>query len=265
LFSTQSDRFSTEEVALAQAYADQVAQAITTTRLQTHLEQEATAAERNRLARELHDTVTQELFAVSLLAGSLTHLWDTHRAEAEAGLQHVHALAQSAYAGLRALLLELRPAALERLPLAETLRQLGAAMSTRAGVPITADFAAAAGPEPRLPAAVKVAYYRVAQEALTNAAKYADAHSISLRLRTRGSPGKSRLELEIADDGRGFDPGAIPDGHFGLTMMRERAQSVGASLQIKSWMDQGTQIVVAWPGNRQSATALEREGEVAGE
>jgi two-component system nitrate/nitrite sensor histidine kinase NarX len=265
LFYTEVNRFLSEEVALAQAYADQVAQAITNARLQKHLEQEAATAERDHLARELHDTVTQEIYSASLLAVSLPRLWQTHRAEAEAALQQLYTLTQSAHAGLRALLLELRPTALEQLPLAETLRQLGAAMSARAGVPVAVDLAGVASPEPPLPATVKVAGYRVAQEALTNAVKYASARAIHLRLRIQGSPGTvgtSRLELEVADDGHGFDPVAVPAGHFGLAMMRERTHAVGAALQITSQVGQGTRIVVAWPSTRQ-APAPVREGATA--
>jgi two-component system nitrate/nitrite sensor histidine kinase NarX len=270
LFYTEPNRFLSEEVALAQAYADQVAQAITNARLQKHLEQEAATAERGHLARELHDTVTQEIYSASLLAVSLPRLWQTHRAEAEAALQDLYTLTQSAHAGLRALLLELRPTALEQLPLAETLRQLGAAMSARAGVPVAVDLAGVASPEPPLPATVKVACYRVAQEALTNAGKYARAGAIHLRLRIQsrdlqgspGTPGTSRLELEIADDGHGFDPGAIAAGHFGLAMMRERTHAVGAALQITSQVGRGTRIVVAWPSTRQ-APVPEREGAAA--
>jgi two-component system nitrate/nitrite sensor histidine kinase NarX len=247
LLYPQSRRFEAEEVALAQAYADQVALAITNTRLQVHLEQEAAAAERNRLAQELHDTVKQELFSASLVAQSLPTVWQTHRAKAEAALQQLHAMTQSAYAGLQALLLELRPAALEQMPLAESLRQLAAAMSTRAGVPVVVDVEGSATLEPPLPAAVKIACYRVAQEALMNAVKYAHAHAIRLRLRTKGA---NWLELELADDGRGFDPEGTLIGHFGLPIMRERAQAVGANLQVQSRAGQGTVVSMTWRRGR---------------
>jgi hypothetical protein len=140
-------------------------------------------------------------------------------------------------AGLRTLLFELRPATLEQIPLATLLRQLGEAMSTRADVPIAVRLQDSEGAsrdvEPLMPAAVKVVFYRVAQEALMNAAKYANAHTIRVRLRIRGTLATNRLELEVADDGRGFDPEAVPTGHFGLAIMRERA---GAQSR--------------WPGNR---------------
>jgi PAS domain S-box-containing protein len=259
LFYTQPCHFTGEEVALAQAYADQAAQAITNARLQAHIAQEAAAAERNRLARELHDTVTQEIFSASLLAETLPKVWEHWpRAETEQALEHLHGMNSSALAGLRALLLELRPAALEQLSLAQALRQLGAAMSARAGLPIAVTHQSSGileGAEPPLPAAVKVAFYRVAQEALMNAAKYAQARAIHVRLRTKGH---SRTELEIADDGRGFDPGAIPAGHFGLAMMRERAHGLGADLQVRSTPGQGTRVIVAWQSSRRAAAAAQK-------
>jgi signal transduction histidine kinase len=85
---------------------------------------------------------------------------------------------------------------------------------------------------------------------LTNAAKYAKAHAISVRLQTRG---QHQLELEIVDDGQGFELAAVPAGHFGLAMMRERAEAVGATLRIQSQVGQGTGIVLTWRGTRQAA------------
>jgi PAS domain S-box-containing protein len=251
---TQPYRFSSEEVALAQAYADQVAQAISNARLQIHREAEAATAERARLANELHDTVTQEIFSASLIAETLPTVWQTHRADAEAALGQLHELTRSAQAGLRALLLELRPGELEHAPLAESLQKLGAAMAGRAQVPVTVDVTSLAGAEPPLPPAVKVAFYRVAQEALMNAAKYAQAHAIGLQVRTGG---KGRLELEIADDGPGFDLGTVPTGHYGLTIMQERAGSVGARVQVWSQPGQGTRVVMAWRQGRRPSQRSE--------
>jgi signal transduction histidine kinase len=170
------------------------------------------------------------------------------------------------------LLLELRPTTLDDLPLSALLHQLAEAMSTRAKVPIAVRFrlngreSASAGvggvdgAEPPLPPAVKVVFYRVAQEALMNAAKYAKAQAISVRLRTRG---RGTIELEVADDGQGFDPSAVAADHFGLAIMRERAHAVGATVQVRSQPGQGTQIVVVWRGKRQ-AVVPEREQAEAG-
>jgi PAS domain S-box-containing protein len=265
LFYTMPCHFSADEIALARAYADQAGLAIMNARVQVHIEREATAAERSRLAHELHDTVTQEIFALSLLAESIPRNWEHYRADAEEDLQHVYRSAQSALALLRVLLFELRPAALEQMTLAELLQQLGAAMTSRAGVPITVEIEGVAereGEELLVPAPVTLAFYRVAQEALMNAVKYAGASALQVhQQRRRARAGRrrtdqiERIELEIADDGQGFDPHAVPAGHFGLTLMRERAQAVGANVQVRSQAGQGTQVVMEWHSGSQGRTA----------
>jgi PAS domain S-box-containing protein len=249
LFSTTLRRFQAEEVALSLAYADQAGLAIANARLQAHIEEEATVTERNRLARELHDTVTQEIFSASLLAESIPRNWQAHRAAAEASLQQLHGLTRGALAGLRVLLLELRPTELERMPLAQLLRQLGAALSSRAGVPIAVEVGSIDGHDEdgrasvTLPVEVKVALYRLAQEALTNAVKHAAARMITVHLHTAPTGG---LVLEIEDNGLGFDPEAIPSGHLGLAMLCERAQAVGATVRLRSRRGQGTVVRVEW-------------------
>jgi signal transduction histidine kinase len=255
--------------------------------LERQVAEQAAVAERTRLAHELHDTVTQEIYSAGLLADSITRNWHEHRADAEAALAQLPGVIRGALAGLRVLLLELRPTALDDLPLAALLRQLAEAMSIRAQVPIavrlngdTGRKAAsdvgddADGAEPVLPPAIKEVFYRVAQEALMNAAKYAKARTISVQLRTRSArKGKGegtsmrskgtqatwrRIELEIADDGQGFDPNAIPAGHFGLAIMRERAHAVGATVQVRSQSGQGTSIVAAWHSGRGNGGGSER-------
>jgi PAS domain S-box-containing protein len=253
-------RFQPEEVALSLAYADQAGLAIANARLQAHLEREAAVAERNRLARELHDTVTQDIFSASLLAESIPRNWQTNRTVAEASLEQLHDLTRGALAGLRVLLLELRPTDLEQVPLAQLLRQLGVAMRSRAGAAAMAVQVddgtdggvgdGRAGAAATLPMDVKVALYRLAQEALTNAVKHAAARTITVRLHALQTAQTGGRGLEIADDGRGFDPQAIPPGHLGLAMMRERARAVGATLRVQSQPGQGTTVVVEWQPSR---------------
>ncbi|HEX6817136.1 MAG TPA: GAF domain-containing sensor histidine kinase, partial [Ktedonobacterales bacterium] len=250
LLYTEPHRFSDDEVALAMAYGDQIALALANSRLQDHIERAAIEKERNRLARELHDTVTQEIFTASVLAESIPKVWEQHRVEAEANLQQLHQLTRGALAGLRTLLLELRPAVLEQKPLPDLLSQLGEAMATRSGVPITL---AIADDAPPIPNPVKVAFYRIAQEALMNVAKYAQAHNIAVRLRYPNSG--EAVQLDIQDDGQGFDTGAVPAGHFGVGMMRERARAVGATLRITSRREQGTRVAVKWVRSGRTASA----------
>jgi PAS domain S-box-containing protein len=241
LYYTVQCRFLPEDVALAMAYGDQIALAIANARLQQHIEQDAIDAQRNWLARELHDTVTQEIFSASLLAQSIPRLWEPHPSAAEHALEELHKLTRSALAGLRMLLFELRPATLEQVPLPDLLRQLGEVMSTRSGAPVTVRIEGADAL--LLPTAVKLALYRVAQEALSNAARHARAHAISVQLRHRRT---GRIVLAVEDDGNGFDPVHIPAGHFGLAMMRERAQDIGATLHVKSRPGTGTRVIAEW-------------------
>jgi two-component system nitrate/nitrite sensor histidine kinase NarX len=245
-------RFLPDDVTLALAYADQVALALANARLQSHLDRAARVAERTRIAGELHDTVTQDILAAKRLAEAIPRNWDRHRAEAERALEQVHALTHGAVAGLRVLLLELRPTALEQMPLGDLLRQLSEAMTIRAAAPIAVRIE---GDELPLPIEVKVALYRVAQEALTNAAKYAAARSLLVRLR-RWRTGK--ILLEISDDGQGFDPDAIPPGHLGIAMMRERAHAIGATIRLRSQPKRGTRVLVEWRSQRPRATHVAR-------
>lgn len=256
LFYTIQCRFADEEVALAIAYADQAALAIGNARLQEHIARDATAAERNRLARELHDTVTQEIFSASLLAETIPKALERRPAEAEQALKQLNTLTRGALAALRLLLLELRPAALEQMPLPDLLRQLSQAMATRAGVPIAVHVEGCEGEKPPLPTDVKFALYRMAQEMLMNSVKYASAHAITVQLHLRRT---GSILLEVDDDGQGFDPGAVPAGHFGLTMMRERAQAIGATVYVRSQVGLGTRVVVVWRSG-QKAAATHQEG-----
>lgn len=241
LLYTTPRSFSADEVALAMAYGDQIALAVANTRLQDHIERAAIEAERNRLARDLHDTVTQEIFTASVLAESIPQVWERRRAEAEANLRQVHQLTRGALAALRALLLELRPAVLEQKTLADLLRQLGEVMEARTGIPIALSIT---DDDLSIPTDVKVAFYRIAQEALMNAGKYARANNITVRLRSLRA--KGAIQLEVEDDGQGFDTRAIPAGHFGIGMMHERARGAKARVRITSRREHGTRIAVKW-------------------
>ena len=157
-------------------------------------------------------------------------------------LEELRRLTRGALAEMRTLLVELRPGALTELPLEELLRQLGEAAAGRSRLEVAVE---ADGPaEDRLPAEVQVNLYRIAQEALNNIARHAQARHASLRL-DRAVDGA--LRLRIKDDGRGFDPAAVPAGHLGMVIMRERAQATGAALRVESAPGGGTQIEVSWP------------------
>jgi signal transduction histidine kinase len=201
-------------------------------------------AERSRLARDLHDAVTQSLFSASLIAEAVPATWAIDAAEGEELLGELRQLTRGALAEMRTLLLELRPAALVETGLADLLRQLAEAAMGRIGIPVTVT----AEDAPALPPDVHVALYRIAQEAVNNVVKHSRATKAGLTLRsTDGPPGHGQsLELMIADDGRGFNLEGVPPDHLGLGIMRERAEAIGAKLQVESKRDRGTTVRVLW-------------------
>jgi PAS domain S-box-containing protein len=213
---------------------------------QRHLEDEARtqstqaaiAAERSRLARDLHDAVTQSLFSASIMAEMLPKLWESDRDKGLAQLQDIRLLTRSALAEMRTLLLELRPSAIMDGKLSELLVQLAEATSCRSGVNVTVN----ADEQRRLPGDVQVAFYRIAQEALHNVSKHSRAKvaSVQLSLLVRNA------SLLVHDDGRGFEYTGIGATHLGLRIMHERAEDVGATVQIESAPGQGTDVLVNW-------------------
>ena len=194
-------------------------------RLFRQAQQVATIEERQRLARELHDAVTQTLFSASLIAEVLPRIWERNPEEGVRRLDELRQLTRGALAEMRTLLLELRPAALVDTDMADLLHQLAESITGRARVPVSVEGAHACD----LPPAVKVALYRIAQEALNNIAKHAVAGQATIRLDCTDE----EVILRIRDDGRGFDPREISPESLGLGIMRERAAAIGATLKIR--------------------------------
>jgi signal transduction histidine kinase/streptogramin lyase len=213
----------------------------------------AVAAERSRLARELHDAVTQTLFSASLIAEALPTLWERNRETGRERLAMLRQMSRGALAEMRTLLLELRPAALVETSLEDLLHQLGEAVTTRVGVSVTVEVEGLC----ELPGDLHVALYRIAQEALNNVVKHAKASQVMVRLcctprvplpsLSEGKGVEAKVELCICDDGQGFDPDDVSPEHMGLGIMRERAEAVGAQLEIASQAGQGTRLTVVWP------------------
>jgi len=227
-----------EELELLAAVGGQVGLAAENARLYEHAEESAAAAERNRLAHDLHDAVSQTLFSAALIAEDLPRIWERDPAEGARRLEELRWLARGALAEMRALLLELRPAALREAELPDLLRQLSEAITGRARIPVQLEV----GDCRLLPVDAKIGLYRVAQEALNNVAKHSAATSAVLRLTCP----EDGVELVIADDGRGFDPGLVGPDHLGLGIMRERAEAIGASLDVQTGIGTGTRVVAKW-------------------
>ena len=201
-------------------------------------EQGAAAAERSRLARDLHDVVTQLLFSINLIAGSLPRLWKSDPATAERTTVELQRLARGALAEMRTLLRELRPDAISGADLGMLVTQLSEGLAARHDIPVTVHTDIAQ----ELPSEVHMALYRIAQEALNNVAKHANASSLVVDL--TGSNGQ--VSLSVTDDGVGFEPINGRSGAMGLEIMRERADEIGADLAIVGGADAGTSVNVRW-------------------
>ncbi|MEZ4677901.1 MAG: GAF domain-containing protein [Caldilineaceae bacterium] len=230
--------FSEEALSLMSTYCDQAALAVENARLYTQIEQTAVAAERNRIAHDLHDSVTQTLFSASMIADILPRLWERNREDAVRRLQELRELTRGALAEMRTLLLELRPTALNNVSLTDLLQQLADAVIGRSRVPVQVEIQG----EAELDATTRVAFYRIAQEALNNVAKHAEATHATLVLTM--SP--DQTDLLIQDNGRGFVVGQVSGKCLGLSIMRERADEIGARLTIRSQPSQGTVVHVSW-------------------
>jgi signal transduction histidine kinase len=230
--------FNEDDVRLVLAIAQRAASAIENARLYQQAQQAATLEERQRLARELHDAVTQTLFSASIIADVLTRLWQINPEEAQRRTQELRELTRGAMAEMRTLLLELRPIALMEASIDELIQQLAEATTGRARVPVNMSAVV----ECDLPLDVKIAFYRIAQEALNNTSKHANASQVEVRLHCE----PHGAELCVHDDGIGFDMNRVLPDNLGLSIMRERAETIGAQLAIHSQPQLGTEIIVTW-------------------
>ncbi len=199
----------------------------------------AAGEERAHLARELHDSVTQALFSMTLVSRSVELLLDRDQDAARDQLSQLRELQREALAEMRALIFELRPGNIEQDGLVRALRTHTAALQGRIGLPIVVE----SDLDDRLPLEVEEVLYRIAQEALHNVVKHANARQTWLDLRRMGPD----IRLRIEDDGKGFDPTSVPDGHLGLAGMRARADRLGARFSVDSAAGAGTRIEVRVP------------------
>lgn len=235
---SEPDCYSGSQAEYLTAIAHQAAIAIENAHSHQDVQTAAADRERNRLAQELHDSVSQTLLAANMLAKALADQWEQSPESGRETLRQLHRLIGNALAEMRSLMLELRPTILAQKPLGEILRQLCDTFASRSQIPahlkVTGDAI--------LPAISQVTFYRIAQGALNNILQHAQASQVAIELTCT----PKSVELRVADDGLGFDLAAVSPDRMGLSIMRERAENVGASLQIDSKPGQGTQITVRY-------------------
>jgi two-component system nitrate/nitrite sensor histidine kinase NarX len=237
------DPVNLQALPILEAFANHAAIAITNARLFGQARNAAILEERNRLARDLHDSVTQMLFSASLIAEAVPTLWKTDPPSVISNLDKLRMLTRGALAEMRTLLLELRPLVLTEVPIERLLINLKDAFTGRTNVPVRLEVCENC--EVELPNDVKIAIYRIAQESLNNISKHAEAHRVSIRYQSEGG----QVELIIQDDGRGFSGSQPVGGQMGLRTLNERAKSIGAELYITSLPGKGTMVRLTWqPG-----------------
>jgi len=235
---TRKNYFTAHHADLALSVANQAAIAMINAELYGRAQALAVLEERQRLARNLHDAVNQSLFSAGLIAEVLPRLWERDQEEARRSLEDLRRLTRGAQAEMRVLLAELRPSTLTDSNLGDLLRLLGNALTGRTNIPVAVTVTG----EYIFSSEVQVAFYRVCQEALHNVAKHAKASQVEINLKQEGAV----IELSIRDDGQGFDPTQTFSGHYGLSIMRERAETAGALLSVTSQPGHGTEITIRW-------------------
>lgn len=238
-YTTVAAPLSSSDLGLLTTIADQVAVAVENARLYERSRDVGALEERQRLARELHDSVSQALYGIALGAQTARSLLDHDPKKADEPLQYVLTQAEAGLTEMRALIYELRPEALETEGLVGVLEQQVAAVRARHGLTVEAHM----DEEPDVPLPIKEAVYRIAQEALHNAVRHASARGVRLTLEWDGD----EITLEVEDNGKGFHPDDDFTGHYGLTTMRERAARFGGTLEITSAPGDGTQICAHIP------------------
>jgi PAS domain S-box-containing protein len=235
------DMYTERDAGLVQAIASQAAVALENARLYEQAHELAVMHERQRLARELHDSVTQSLYSLSLMAEAARRLVAAGNKDRGMGyLVRIGESAQQVLKEMRLLVYELRPLMLERDGLASALKQRLETVEGRAGVETKL---VVEGPG-LLPEQIETELYRIAQEALNNSLKHSNASSVAITLQTGADP----VSLTVRDNGRGFLADEIADkGGLGLVSMQERAQRLGGHVDVESAPDEGVTVRVVIP------------------
>lgn len=247
LAHSEQDYFKAHHADMAMTLANQAAITLVNAELFEDAQSLAILQERQRLARNLHDAVNQSLFSAGLIAEVLPALWEQDQDDARRSLEDLRNLTRGAIAEMRMVVSELRPLALIDNNLSDLLHQLADAFTGRTNIHVTIMIIG----EDILSSNVQVAVYRICQEGLNNIAKHAAASRVKIKLQYSAG----RVDLHIQDNGHGFDPGLSVPGHYGLSMMNERAEAVGAKLEIMSRPGKGTALIFRWQETSEQESA----------
>jgi len=234
-YNEEAAALTLEDIALLVSIGERIGTAIENVRLNEDLRRMAVLEERHRLARDLHDSVTQEIYSLMLFAGDAKrHSKTGNLSQTEASIKRIEEIAHQSLKELRLLIYELRPLDLQQAGLVKALWNRLEAVEKRAGLQVrftsSGEISALAGEEEHL--------YRIAVEVLNNSLKYSGATQVSIRVTALNDI----IEMEIGDNGCGFDPEQVQSGGNGLRSMRERAAAIGGNLTIQSSPGQGTTV-----------------------
>jgi two-component system NarL family sensor kinase len=233
---------SPDDLRLLYTVGDLLSIAIERARLFDRSVQLGAAEERNRLAREIHDTLAQGLAAITLQLETADALLETNTQPDKARqiVQHALSLTRSNLDAARRSVLDLRAAPLEGRSLGDAVSEMAEEWVDRGN--LTLNLSVTGGKFP-LPVRVEVGVYRIVQEALTNIVRHADAHNLTLDLTIT----PEQIALTIEDDGRGFDPAEVPNGHYGIIGMNERIKLLGGEMTLCSTPSDGTRLDIVIP------------------
>ena len=233
----RSAPFGIEDVRLMRIFADQVAIAIDQAQLANFNQEMTLLQERHRLSRELHDSVNQLLYGISLYNEAATRQMDQGNLEAARRyLKNIEESGQSALKEMRMLIFGLRPSGLTQMGLQASLAQRLKSVEEKLGMQYSLKWRVVSQLEPEL----EEGLYGIAQEALNNVIRHAQARTVSIRL----AENDQHVTMTIKDDGKGFDPQTVSTGGLGLKTMHERAAGLNAHLRIDSQPNQGTRVIV---------------------
>ncbi len=231
--------FNSSHASLGMAFANQAAIAIENARIHEQVQQLVALQERQKLARELHDSVSQALYGIALGARTAQMRLEREPDKLAEPLDYILSLAESGLSEMRALIFELRPESLQNEGLVVAITKQADSLRARYKLEVMTDL----GSEPDISLDWKEALYRVTQEALQNIARHSHATKVEVRLHQN----ESCIVLEIHDNGKGFDTSREYPGHLGLQSMQERVAQIDGNFTMVSQPGMGTTISVSLP------------------